>query len=52
MSNNESVDEETKRILSEVNPDDSKGSTKNVKNKDGYQEYEINNDMDADDEDW
>ncbi len=63
MSNNDSIDEETKRILAEVEPDaqsgsnDSKESTKKtITQKDGYDEYfttETTNPDDAkEDEIW
>ncbi len=60
MSNNDSIDEETKRILAEVEPDDSKESKPQkdvkvkevIKSKEGYQEYEANDDTDLDDSKW
>ncbi len=56
MSNNDSLDEETKRILAEVNPDDSKESKKeDKKNKAGYNidddGFETN-DMESPDSEW
>ncbi len=60
MSNNDSIDEETKRILAEVEPDaqsgsnDSKESSKHKKeNKnDEFHEYDISDDTEADDKEW
>ncbi len=60
MSNNETLDEETKRILSEVDADaqsgtndskESKPKKKEYKN-DEYNEYDISDDKEMDDSDW
>ncbi len=56
MSNNDSIDEETKRILAEVGSNDSKESSKNKgktwteKDENGV-EFETN-DKDTDDSEW
>ncbi len=62
MSNNDSIDEETKRILAEVDSDDSKESTsvKKVKKEyknDDFNDYEINDkdplkNQEMDDREW
>ncbi len=61
MSNNDSLDEETKRILAEVEPDaqsgsnDSKESNKKVKKEyknDDFHEYDMSDDKDLDDSNW
>ncbi len=62
MSNNDSIDEETKRILAEVDSDDSKESKpiqkdKKVNQNDEYNEYEVSDkdplqDKDMDDREW
>ncbi len=62
MSNNETLDEETKRILAEVeadaqsSSDDSKESKpkldKEVKKNDEYNEYDITDDKELDDKEW
>ncbi len=50
MSNNDSIDEETKRILAEVEPDDSKESN-NKKQKKSDIEWETNT-VEDDDSQW
>ncbi len=59
MSNNDSIDEDTKRILSEVDSDDSKESIQKddkvkevIKRKEGFNEYEINDEQNLDDSEW
>ncbi len=63
MSNNDSLDEETKRLLAEVDADaqsstnDSKESIKKTTKKEGYEEYEENDsdpltDKTMDDKEW
>ncbi len=66
MSNNDSIDEETKRILAEVEPDAQSGSNDSkeskpqmdrkvkepIKSKEGYEEYEVNDEQDLDDSEW
>ncbi len=57
MSNNDSIDEETKRILSEVDSDDSKESNNKNKGKtwnqkdDNGNDWETN-DMETPDSEW
>ncbi len=59
MSNNDSIDEETKRLLAEVDADaqsstnDSKESKpkKEYKNDD-FNEYDVSYDIEADDKEW
>ncbi len=57
MSNNDSIDEETKRILAEVDsnePMEIKDERKKTKEKtnDDYNEYDISDDTEADDKEW
>ncbi len=57
MSNNDSIDEETKRILAEVDSDDSKESIPKkpagkVYKNDDFNEYDISDDKELDDSDW
>ncbi len=51
MSNNDSIDEETKRILAEADSDDSKESVKKDKPKPPDDRWETNT-IDDDDSEW
>ncbi len=58
MSNNDSLDEETKRLLAEVDSNDSKESIpkkpagkKEYKNDD-FNEYDVSDDTELDDHNW
>ncbi len=67
MSNNDSIDEETKRILAEVEPDAQSGSNDSKESlppskeyikksssykNDDYNEYELSDNQELDDRDW
>ncbi len=67
MSNNESLDEETKRILAEVQPDSQRGSDESTDSKskkvkkeyknDDFNDYDVSDkdplkDDEMDDKDW
>ncbi len=66
MSNNDSIDEETKRILAEVEADVQSGSNDSkeskpqmdkrvkevIKSKDGWDEYVVNDEQDEEDSQW
>ncbi len=60
MSNNDSLDEETKRILTEVEPDAQSGSNDSKESKkekkeyknDESNEYDVSDDKELDDKEW